>query len=348
MISPATRERIVTALIALGVSWLVFDALVFAYGESPRVVLGELLAGTLGSAAGIGQVLFKATPLLFTGVAVDFALRGGLFNIGAEGQVAVASLAVGLVGVHLAVGTPAPVAIVVLVAVAALAGAAWAFVPALLRARFGAHEVVSTLLMNRVADVVVTDLLARGLALPGTMRLPDVVPGARLPRLSGIPGLSALAGTAASVALPLAIVVAIAVSFLARRWRPAREIGLVGKNAEACRAEKIPVGWRRGQALVLSGALAGLAATSTVLGYKGYFEQGLGAGAGFGGLAVALLGRGRPLGMVAAALLFATLDQGGLAVNARVPMDLATVLEAVVIVIVAADTRVLARRARPA
>jgi simple sugar transport system permease protein len=317
------------------------------------VVLGELLAGTLGSSAGIGQVLFKATPLLFTGVAVDFALRGGLFNIGAEGQVAVASLAVGLVGMHLAVGTPAPVAIAILVAVAALAGAAWAFVPALLRARFGAHEVVSTLLMNRVADVVVTDLLARGLALPGTMRLPDVVPGARLPRLSVIPGLSALAGTAVSVALPLAIAVAFAGSYLARRWRLAREIGLVGKNAEACRAEGIPVGWRRGQALVLSGALAGLAATSTVLGYKGYFEQGLGAGVGFGGLAVALLGRGQPLGMVLAALLFATLDQGGLAVNARVPMDLATVLEAVVIVVVAADTRVLgrpkpARRARSA
>jgi simple sugar transport system permease protein len=353
-VSERGRAAAVATLAGVAAGWLAFAVLVWLYGESPREIAGQLLAGTWGMAYGVGQVLYKATPLLLTGVAVSLALRAGLFNIGGEGQLAVAGLAVGAVGASLPRDTPAWVALPAVIAVAPLAGAAWAGVPAVLRARYGAHEVISTIMMNRIADAVVGLALARGLALPGTVRTGDVAAGARLPRLEAL-GLPSLHGSAVSLALPLAL----AVAFLAAGWlarsRVGRETVLVGLSPSACAAERIPVARRLGGALILSGAVAGLASLAPVLGSKGYFESGMGAGAGFGGIAVALLGRGSPMGLFLAALLFGTLEQGGLAINARVPMEVMTVLQGVVIVAVAlADARVrafvasgIARPARP-
>jgi simple sugar transport system permease protein len=347
--SERRRAALVATVAGIAAGWLALAVLVWVYGESPREVIGQLLAGTWGMAYGVGQVLYKATPLLLTGVAVELALRAGLFNIGAEGQLAVAGLAVGSVGASLPTGTPAFIALPVLAAVALLAGAAWAGVPALLRARYGAHEVISTIMMNRIADAVVGLALARGLAVPGTVRTPDVVAGARLPRLEAF-GLASLHGSAVSLALPFALVVAVLATLWLRRSRAGRETVLAGLSPTACAAERIPVARRVGGALLLSGAVAGLAALAPVLGYKGYYESGMGAGAGFGGIAVALLGRGNPMGLFLAALLFGTLEQGGLAINARVPMEVMTVLQGVVIVAVAlADARVRAfvRRSLP-
>jgi simple sugar transport system permease protein len=129
--------------------------------------------------------------------------------------------------------------------------------------------------------------------------------------------------------------------------RVLRELTLVGMNPVACAAERIPVARRLAQGMLLSGAIAGLACTATVLGYKGHFESGLGAGVGFGGVAVAMLGRGSAVGLVFAALLFGTLQQGGLAINAHVPMEVMDVLQGVIIVAVAlADARVRAAMSR--
>ncbi|HEY8040376.1 MAG TPA: hypothetical protein VIF15_11310 [Polyangiaceae bacterium] len=344
--SERARASATATVAGVAAGWLALALLVWLYGESPRAVVAQLVAGTWGMPYGVGQVLYKATPLLLTGVAVDLALRAGLFNIGAEGQLAVAGLAVGTVGARLSPGTPGWLAVPLVLAVALLAGAAWAALPALLRARFGAHEVISTIMMNRVADAAIGFGLAQGLAISGTVRTPDVAAGALLPRLDAL-GLPSLHGSAVSLALPLALVVALLVSAWLGRSRVGREIVLVGLSPTACAAERIPVARRIGAALVLSGAVAGLGAVAPVLGYKGYFESGLGAGAGFGGIAVALLGRGHPLGLLGAALLFGTLEQGGLVVNARVPMEVMTVLQGVVIVAVAlADARVRAALVR--
>jgi simple sugar transport system permease protein len=336
---PDRMASLLAALAGIAAAWIAFDLLVWGYGESPREILGILFAGTWGTAYGAGQVLFKATPLLFTGVAVDLALRGGLFNIGAEGQLTIASLVAATVGAHLPAGMPAPLAIVVVVALASAAGAAWASVPAILRARLAVHEVISTIMMNRIGDALVGFALAAGLAITGTVRTPDVIAGARLPRLDAL--AQSLRGSAASFALFIAVAIAVAVPWAARRTRVLREVTLVGLNPEACAAERIPVARRVAQAMLLSGAIAGLGSTATVLGYKGYFESGLGAGAGFGGIAVAMLGRGNAIGLVLAALLFGTLQQGGLAVNAHVPMEVMDVLQGVIVIAVAlADARV--------
>lgn len=319
---------------------IAFAILVWIYGESPRAMAALLASGTWGSAYGIGQVLFKATPLLFTGLAVHVALRAGLFNVGAEGQLAIAGLAVGAIGALLPQSTPAVLAIPLLALVAACAGAVWAAPAAALRS-VGAHEVISTILLNRVADALVGLLLGIGLAEKGAVRTRAMPPHASLSRLDQ--WFHALDGSAVSTAIFFAIACVAITLWVLPRTRGGREAELVAKNAEACRAEGIPVRWRRAQALLLSGAIAGLASMGTVLGYKGYFEQGLGAGAGFTGLAVAILGRGRLVGIVFAALLFGTLAQGGLAINAYVPAEAMNVIEGVVIVAVAlGDARIRA------
>lgn len=344
--APLASALQMPALAGIAAGWLAFCLLVWLYGESPREMASLLLEGTWGTSYGAGQVLFKATPLLFTGLAVDLALRAGLFNIGAEGQLAVASLAAGVVGSRLPAGTPAGLALPVTLVAAMSAGAAWAMVPALLKGRFGAHEVISTIVMNRIAEGVVGLLIASGLALTGTVRTRDVVPGARVPRLEAL--LPAFRGSAASFAVVFAVAGAALVMIGYNRTRFGRELGLIGQNARAMEAEKVPVRARLQQALVASGALAGAASLGTVLGYKGYFEEGLGAGAGFGGVAVALLGRGTATGLLLAALLFGTLQQGGLALNAHVPKELMDVLQGIVIVAVAlADARLRAAVVAP-
>ncbi len=338
----ASRSAVLATVAGLAAGWLAAMLLVWLYGESPRAIALQLVTGTWAVPYGVGQVLYKATALLLTGVAVDLALRAGLFNIGAEGQLAVAGLAVAGTAAGLPATTPAWIALPTALATAALAGAAWAVVPMVLRVRYHGHEVISTIMMNRVADALVAFCLARGMALPGTVRTADAIPATHLPRLDAV-GLRALHGSSVSAALPLAVGVTACVAVWLRRSRIGREVVLVGMSPRACEAAHIPVGRRLGVALLVSGAIAGLAAAGPVLGNKGYFESGLGAGAGFGGIAVALIGRGHPVGLGLAALLFGTLDQGGLAINGRVPMEVVTVVQGVVIAAVAlADARIRA------
>ncbi|CAN5546742.1 ABC transporter permease [soil metagenome] len=336
--NPRARIEIDLASALAGVlaALFAFDVMVWLYGESPRAMVLELVRGTWGTPYGIGQVLFKATPLLFAGLAVEVAFRAKLFNVGVEGQLAVASLAVGVCGSHLG-GWPSILAWTVLALVAMAGGALWALGPALLRARLDAHEVITTIVANRVSQIGITAALAAGLAAHGSVRTADLPAAARLPRLATF--VSAFEGSAASVAVVAAVLTVAAVLVLLPRTRFGREIELLAKNPTACRAEKIPVDRRMAQALVLSGAIAGLGSLGTVLGYKGYYEQGLGAGAGFTGIAVAMLGRGRVVPLIVAALLFGTLAQGGLAINAHVPMEMMEVLSAIVVVAVAAADR---------
>jgi general nucleoside transport system permease protein len=340
-VSRFRRAALPIALTLAGIL-LVLNLISFAFGEAPLSTLRLAFLGTWGTSYGAGQVLFKATPLILTGLAFEVALRAGLFNVGVEGQLAMASLAAGFVAAKLPHGAPFLAAFPVVALVAMATGALVALVPALMRARLGVHEIISTIMMNRLVDGILPFALVSLLGA-SSLRTGDAAPGALVPKLER--GLSSLSGSAASAAFPLAVGVAFAVDAWLRRSRAGREIGWVGSNAEACRAEGVPVARRLVQAMLVSGAVAGLVMTATVLGYKGYYELGLGSGAGFTGIAVALLARGRPLGIVIGAVLLGTLQQAGLAINARVPKEAMNVLEAVVIVLMAAGNRAADREA---
>lgn len=323
------RRGLAGALVVL----LAFDLLVLLAGESPWDALVRALAGTWGTRYGIGQVLYKATLLLFSGAAFDVALRAGLFNIGTEAQIATGALVAGLVGARLPAGTPVVVGAVVVLLCAAGAGAAWGAGLGVLRSRFDAHEVITSVLLNRIVDALVPLAFTLGWGV-SSVRTGEIVEGARLPRLTAL-----FPASAASVAFPAAVAVAFGWVAFARRTRTGRSLAWVGEGPRACEAEGLPVARLQTLALALSGGIAGLVAMPTVLGYKGHYELGMTTGAGFAGLAVAFLGRGSALGMVLAALFLGTLGQAGLVLNATVPRDMVDVLLGVTILAVAIASR---------
>lgn len=330
------RREAYTIAIALLVAMAAGSALILVFGQSPGRVYATLLADTWGSAYGVGQVLFKATPLVFTGLAVAVAFRVGLFNIGAEGQMMVGGLATAIVGTSLPAGTPAPVAIAVALAAGVAVGAYYGAVPGLLRARFGAHEVINTIMLNFVAGAIVVRY-GRRVFLPETTHTAPVIEAARLPELG-------VEGSALNAAFLLALVAAGALWWFLWRTRVGFGWRAVGENPGAAEAAGIRPGWAMVGAMAMSGGLAGAVGANYVLGYKHYFEEGMSRGAGFMGIAVALLGRNHPAGVVAAALLFGTLSHGGFAINALVPREIVEVLQATIILALVATSAELRRR----
>jgi simple sugar transport system permease protein len=206
-------------------------------------------------------------------------------------------------------------------------------VPGALKARFGASEVIVTIMLNFIVLAFLNWIVASRLSVPETLHTPEIRGGA-VPRLSDF--LPLLHGSAANLTLLLALATAAAVAFYLFRTRAGYDLRVVGLQPDAAVYGGIRVGGVYLRAMILAGAIAGLGGSNYVLGYKRYYEEGLAAGAGFIGIAVALVGRNHPLGVILAALLFATLSQGGLAVNALVPKQMVEVLTAVVIIAMAA------------
>jgi len=323
------EEALLPPIVALLIALLVGDVLILSFGQSPAAVYRLLLDGTWGNAYGFGQVLYKATTLTFTGVSVALALRAGLFNIGAESQLAAGGFAAALVGLALPAGVPALVALPLYMLAAAIAGGVVGGVPGMLKARFGAHEVITTIMLNFIVLALLNYLISTRFSVHDTLHTADIKSGA-LPRLADL--MAPFHGSAANMVLLLALAVAAAAWWFLFRTRVGFELRAVGLQPQAAEYGGVRVGRVWWSSMVLAGSIAGVGGLNYVLGYKHYYEEGFSAGAGFLGIAVALVGRNHPVGIVIAAVLFATLSQGGLAVNALVPKQMVDVLQAVVII----------------
>jgi simple sugar transport system permease protein len=291
-------------LLALGVSALV----VLAAGESPTAALHALAIGSFGSWDSVGYTLFYATDMAFAGLAVAIAFKCGLFNIGVEGQAAIGGLGLALVMLGLDATLPASLVVLLAIAAGALAGGAYGAIPGWLQARRGSHVVITTIMFNFIAAsllvyLLVNVLIERGQMAPETRRF-----AAGLPPLSdfGFPGRSPV-----NLALPLALLAALAVWVLV--WRTPWGYGLrvVGSNADAAAYAGIDQGRRIIAAMAISGALAAGIAVNALLGSQDKLILNFTGGAGFTGIAVALMGRNHPVGVLLAALLFGALAQGG-------------------------------------
>jgi simple sugar transport system permease protein len=327
-------------------AWAVLIALaaasvcIIAVGGAPLAVYRLLLAGTWGNAYGIGQVLFKTTPLVFTGLSVAIALRAGLFNIGAEGQLTVGAFFTALVGMH-AASLPAFVAVPLALVAGAAGGALVGAIAGALKAWRGAHEVINTIMLNFIVRAVMVGVGAH-LFEREQIHTAPIAAAAELPRLGRF--VAALHGSAANASLFVAVAVALAAWWLIERTRAGFRLRAVGASPDAAATSGISVPRVQFFALALSGAVAGLVGANFVLGYKHYYEDGFSGGIGYMGIAVAVLGRARPLGVVVAAVVFGTLSQGALAVNAVVPKEIVDVLTAVIIFSVAAAAPSVRRR----
>jgi simple sugar transport system permease protein len=281
------------------------------------------------------MTLFYATPLIFTGLSVAVAYHAGLFNIGAEGQLTLGALAAAAVG---AVWPRlwSPLAPVLAGLAAILAGTLWGAIPGWLRARRGSHEVINTIMLNFVAAGLASYVALYVLKNPNSQN-PETRPiGAGYL----IHKFSIFGGAPVSLALPLALLAAILVWVFLWRSVLGFELRAVGHSESAARAAGIDPGRIRIIAMCLAGGLAGLVGVGEVLGYAGKFKVGFSPEYGFIGIAVALLGRNQPAGVVAAALLFGALHKGAAALDLeteRVTQELSLVLQALIILSVSAE-----------
>ena len=340
------EEAVFPVVVALLVAAVVGDILILAFGQNPGAVYRLLFEGTWGNSYGFGQVLYKTTTLTFTGLAVAMGLRAGLFNIGAESQLAAGGFVAALVGLILPAGIPALVTIPIYIVAAAVGGGTVGALPGALKARFGAHEVITTIMLNFIVLALLNYLTAAHLKVEGSLHTAEIHAGA-LARFSSY--IAPFHGSAANAVLFIAVAAAAVTWWFLFRTRRGFELRATGLQPEAAEYGGVDVGGAWWRAMVLSGGLAGIGGLNFVLGYKHYYEEAFASGAGFLGIAVAIVGRNHPLGVVLAALVFATISQGGLAVNAVVPKQMVDVLQAVVIIAVAAsvpEVRRMLRKAR--
>ncbi len=321
-----------TPVLAILVAFSVGGVLMFFIGENPIEIYGKMLERTLGTPYGFGQVLYRTTPLVLTGLAVAIPFQAGLFNIGGEGQALVGTFACALVGAAIPPALPSILSIAVCLLASAVAGGIWGALAGGLKVRFGVNEVITTIMLNFIASALVGYLLTNHFAVTGTAHTAEIALSARLPRLDNFGGFFHRAPV--NVALFLSLLIACGAYFLVFKTKSGYELRAVGLNVEASRYAGIHVSLHVLGSMTLAGALAGLTAANYVMGYKYYFEFGATSGVGFLGIAVAMLAHANPAWIVLSAFLFGVLDYGGLTINAYVPKEIFLIIQALVILLI--------------
>jgi simple sugar transport system permease protein len=307
-----------------------FSAGLAAIWESVSIAYGALFSGSLGDANAISESLVASTPYIFAGLAVAIGFRGGLFNIGGEGQLLVAA------GVAVVIGysfqLPAIIHLPLALVGGTLGGAIYGAIPGYLKAKTGAHEVINTIMMNYIAFRFFSWAFTGPLRRPGgdAPVTAEIYPSAYLPQL--------FEGYRFHWGFFLALLVAFGVWWLLFKTTLGFEIRTVGANPSAARYGGIKTARILVLTMAISGGLAGLAGVNEVLGLNHFLADGFSAGYGFDAIALALLGKSHPLGVVLASLLFGTLRNGATRMQsvASIPIDIISVVQALVIVFIAA------------
>jgi simple sugar transport system permease protein len=316
--------------------------------ESPVHVYNTIFTAALSNRDGWGNVLYRATPLIFTGLAVALAFQCGLFNIGGEGQMVMGGFAITWIGFTF-IKFPAFLLIPFCIIGGAVVGGMWAAIPGYLKARRGVHEVVTTIMLNWIA-VAFTQYLTMAYKpkeswIPHTHKIAESAQLSRMAEYLNAIGIDFPKSNLLNTAVLLAFGAVIFAAFFLKRTKLGYEIRSVGFNPTAAECAGISVAKNTVLAMAVSGAIAGLAGVNQVLGYKHRFLYGVFEGLGFDGIGVAFIGRNSPFGVVVAALLFGILDHGGLAidVSTRVPREIVLVLKAVILIFVVVSGEITKR-----
>lgn len=335
--------------VCLVVALLVAGAVVALVGQNPWQVLAALVQGAFGSARGLSYTLYYTTSFIFTGLAVAVAFHGGLFNIGGEGQATLGGLGVALVALAFAPALPAWAMLPLMLLAGALFGMVWAAIPAYLQAYRGSHVVITTIMFNFLASTLVVYLLVKHLRPPGNMAIESLpfAPSAILP--SAQAALAALGvewpSSPLNTSFLLALAACAAVYVFLWHTRAGYRLRAVGASPGAAAYAGIRPQSQVMVAMAISGALAGMVGMNEVAGVSGKLVLEFVSGAGFTGIAVALMGRNHPLGIVLSSLLFGALFQGGAEVAFDVPgfsRDMVVMLQGFVVLFSGAMTYVIA------
>lgn len=333
----AFRESIWSGLgTALRTAWNTYVALFTgSVGDPEKIRLAFASGDQLAIRRAINpffESLVQSTPYIFGGLAVALGFRAGLFNIGVEGQIFIGA-ATGVWAGYAIVGLPTIIHIPVAMLFGALGGALWGFIPGFLKAKTGAHEVITTIMMNYIAFRLVDWLLKFPMKDPTefTPKTPWILETAKLPRLFDTP-------IRFHIGFFIAVLMAVAVYYLLFKTTWGFELRMVGSNPNAARYAGVKITKTTILAMVLSGALAGMAGANEVLGVNYRLLPAFSSGYGFDSIALALLGKTHPLGVILSSLLFGFLRNGARSMQLAVgvPIDIVSILQAVILAFIAA------------
>lgn len=323
-------------LLNLTAAFLVSGLVVVLIGENPLDAVRILVWGSLGYTEGVGYTLFYTTNFIFTGLAVAVAFHAGLFNIGGEGQAYLGGLGVAIACLALDHYVPWYVTLPFAIICSALVGAAWAFIPAWLQATRGSHVVITTIMFNFIASSLMVYLLNGILKRPGSMQneTRTFEEGGRLPFLNDVFPSVGFGFSPVNLSLFVALAACVFVWFLIWRTKLGFEIRSFGANATAAVYAGISPVRVIVITMMISGGLAGMMAINEVMGSQHRLLIDFVAGYGFVGIAVALMGRAHPIGIILAAILFGMLYQGGAELSFEMPnitRDMIIVIQGLVI-----------------
>lgn len=347
--------QIATPVLAIAFGMLISSIIILAIGRNPLEVFGVMVRFSLTRTDSLFSILFKSTPLVFAGLAVAMSFRVNLFNIGVEGQYYIGAFCAAFVGFSLR-GLPAVVHLPLALLAAMAGGMLWALLPIVLKLRRGAHEVITTIMMNYIASALILYLIAdvfRDPAQAGTprVRTPDVALAARVPSLGPLFGSFGFTGSDVQKLnglLLLGVLFCIILAYALARTRFGYEVRAVAANPFAAEAAGIPNRRVEFGMFMLSAGIAGLIGLNDILGFFGYLDIDFPKGLGFLGISVALVAKNNPLGVVLAALLFGFLDRGAQGVQffARVPKETIVIMQAIIILAIVVAYELLTRYIR--
>lgn len=323
------RMRIVVTCIAVIVAFVLGSILVLLAGINPLMALRYLFSGALGTKHGIGETLTRFVPLFLATMSFAIGMKVHFYNVGIEGQIALGSLGALLVGIY-AVDLPAPIHVFLSLLAAVIFGILWLGIAGLLKFRFGANELLTTVMLNYIAVYLMDIIVETVLKDPNSLidQSQKIAATAELPRI--------MSGTTAHLGLLIAIAVAVVVYYYVWRTPGGYELRAVGANSKAAMyaginpAKMIIIG------MIISGGLAGLGGGLNLLGYQSRWVSGTFLGYGFDGIGAAVMGQYHPVGMALSALLFAIIRVGGGAMqrSVGVPYPLVHALQGIVIIMV--------------
>ncbi len=319
---------IVSVVIAL----LIASVIIILIGKNPLEAYGVMFKGAFGSKAAIANTIIKTTPLILTGLAVGFGFRAGVFNIGAEGQMTMGAIMAAVVAINLG-SFPPFMAISLTLLTGALVGAGWAAIAGYLKAKTGAHEVVTTIMLNWIALYVASYMVQDPLAVgSGTPKSPEIASSAKLPPLLTVGATEMTSG------IIISVIAAILLYVLLEKTTTGYEVKAAGFNPYAAEYGGISISRNITMAMAISGALAGLAGAIELMGVHHRFLGTLSGGKGFDGISIALIGQNHPIGIIFAALLMASLRTGSNEMQfIGVPKHIVMIVQGIVIFLVAAD-----------
>ncbi len=336
-----TKANIVSISLSLLVTIIITGVLILVIGKNPFVVFGNMFNDVFLSGYGIGQTLFKATPLIICGCGLAFCFHASLFNIGAEGQLNAGAFTMALVAVNMNY-LPPFLQIIFCIVVSFGVSSLFGFIPAVIKIKKDVSEVITTIMMNFIVMALINYLLVDIFAVKSTMRTEKIADNLMLAKLSSF--IPAFQGSSVNLCLLIALALAFISYIVIYKTKFGYEIRAVGFNPSASKY----IGLSPNKIIILTfmigAGITSLVGLNFIMGYKGFYEYGFSNNVGFTAIAVALLAKNNPIGVIFSALLFGILDVGGLAVNEMVPKEIVMVIEGVIILSILSINRIVDKK----